>query len=176
MAAADRQVCGEYSSGGSRRSWSGGASNLSCGWTNWKRSVGKTPCLDPPQLPPEIAQPTPCGGQLKHLGEDVFGDAGVGSGKLQSYSAGAVKSGLWALQQDRAGRSIGRSERTRNDWSGIFGARAGGEVLRSLAVVLAGRNSRARGTWNWIARHWPIGWAVRANCFSPWGKLCGATC
>src|SRR5487761_218605 len=72
----------------------------------------------------------------------------MGSGEFQSPSAGAREASLLPLRQDRAGGSAEPSDCAGNSGTGAVGTRAGVEVLRSFAVVSAGRDLRAprRGT------------------------------
>ena len=68
-------------------------------------------------------------------GRRRFGNPGVRAGAIQSDPAGSTEAGLRVLRTDRASRSAEPSDRARHRRTGAAGARAGLEILRSLAAV-----------------------------------------
>jgi len=61
-------------------------------------------------LPKQTACPD-CGGQLEHLGEDVSEMLEWVPASFKVIRQVAVEAGLWALRQDRAGRSTEPADR-----------------------------------------------------------------
>ena len=76
-------------------------------------------------------------------GRRCFGNSGIRAGPLQGDSSGSAEAGLRVLRTDRASRSAEPSDRARHCGSGAAGARAGLEILRSLAAVSAVGDLRA---------------------------------
>ena len=61
-----------------------------------------------------------CGGELKHLGEDVKRDYRNGAGALQGDSPSAAQAGLCKLRYDRAGAGTDAADRTRYGRPGLL--------------------------------------------------------
>jgi hypothetical protein len=76
-----------------------------------------------------------CQGELRKLGEDVFGDAGVRARQFRGDSSCSHQAELHEVRLHRAGGSTESPDRARASRAGAAGACAGVEVLRPSATV-----------------------------------------
>jgi transposase len=90
----------------------------------------------PDHLPREVRKYLPkqeacpdCGGQLKHLGEDVSEILGVRAGQSQSHPVRSSQAGLCVLRSHRAGCSAEPADRAKHCWSWASGAYPNIEIL-----------------------------------------------
>src|SRR6266851_4984880 len=88
----------------------------------------------PEHLPREVRR------QAETSGRRRFGNSGVRAGAIPSGPSGSTEAGLRVLRTHRAGPSAEPSHRARHGRTGPLGARAGVEILRSLAAVSPVRN------------------------------------
>jgi transposase len=124
--------------------------------------------------PPKQAACPDCGGELKHLGEDVS--------EILEYVPARFK----VIRQVRPKLACERCERivqaaapSRPIERGVAGPDSWRMCwCRNIATIFRGIASRrfTRGkAWSWTARRWRTGWAARASCLRRWWNRCGLT-
>ncbi len=106
-------------------------------------------------MPKQTACPD-CGGELKHLGENVSGDTGTGAGELQKSFGRCGRNWPRAVRQDRASGSAESSNpAARNRGPGLLAHVLASKYTRIICRCTDNRRFTLGREWSWIARPWP---------------------